>query len=228
MKAGTSSLRAALSGHPQVAMPLREPRFFTSRFPKGMEWYLGQFAGFSKDVLWGEKSANYYASLVAPERIKAYSPNAKVIFTLRDPVRRAVSQYYHARLRSGDDARTLEEDLDSRAYEWNYFMSYVYRSQYQKHLALFADHFPGDRTLVLILEEVIQQPDHWLSVAQDFLGVERLPVVQWPHSNQTRPNLIESSPVSPATVERLREVLAPTTPYIEEYLGRALPAWRST
>lgn len=226
MKAGTCSLRTAMRAHPQVAMPASETGFFSNWYGEGFGWYLEQFAGFADDALWGEKSANYSASFEAPERIKAYNPRAKVIFTLRHPVRRAISHYHHSRLRTAENAPTVEHDLDSKQYETNYFYSYVYRSQYEKHLRRYAEFFGKEETLVLVLEEVIREPEPWMRAVQDFLGIDRLPVAAWPHSNPTKSRLIDTYPVAPETVARLAEVLAPTTRHVEAYLGRSLPDWK--
>lgn len=227
MKSGTTSLRSALRPHPGVGMPGREPQFFTVRYANGLDWYHSLFRRFSKDVLWGEKSPSYGQSDVAARRIHAYNPNARIIFTLRNPVRRAISHYYHSRGKLQDAARTLEEDLALKEYERNVNnpAGYIYRSQYEKHLALYERLFGRDRMLVLVLEEVIQHPEHWLNITQDFLGIERMSIVQWPHSNATSSGLMTTTPIAPETVERLRDVLAPTISFVEDYLGRPLPAW---
>lgn len=107
-KAGTTSLYAYLSEHPQVcASSLKETRFFLDEaypvpiavpFSAGLSGYAKFFAhcrtGLA-DVLM-EASPDYLYSATAL-RIADLLPNAKMIFILRDPIDRLVSWFKYSK-----------------------------------------------------------------------------------------------------------------------------------
>lgn len=113
-KAGTTALYNYLKQHPQVYMsPAKEPRFFAlegknlkflgpkkdpgnrCRFTT-LEAYRELFQGVSSEVAIGEASTLYLYSQEAPKRIQHYIPDAKLIAILRNPIKRAYSNFVHA------------------------------------------------------------------------------------------------------------------------------------
>lgn len=228
MKSGSSSLRASLMGHPDVEMPQREPRFFSSadRFSLGLSWYKGIIDELPEAALYGEKSPSYAGSPTVADRIFEYNPNAKLLYIMRNPIRRAISHYQHSQRRRKGEARTLMEEVQDR--EWlagkDYPFSYVYRSQYDRHFSIWQDRFGEEALLPLVFEEVLGDPEHWLGVVQEFLGLDVHPI-QWGHNNPTKLQIREDYQATDAEIAALQEVLAPTVAAVEHFLGRALPAW---
>ncbi len=105
-KAGTTSLYKYLQQHPQIYMsPVKEPSFFALEgeeldiLPSGnhsvtnIDKYQSLFQGVAEEIAIGEASTTYLYSPKAPERIKYYLPNVKLIAILRNPVDRAFSNY---------------------------------------------------------------------------------------------------------------------------------------
>ena len=90
MKSGTTTLYDSLNAHPQIYMSrLKEPHFFsydgTQNFPiTNLEDYQALFRGVSNETLIGEASTTYLFNSKAPERIRHYIPQAKLIAILRD------------------------------------------------------------------------------------------------------------------------------------------------
>lgn len=98
-RAGTTSLHAMLSGHPDVFMPSvrKEIRFFDLHFDRGVDWYQAFFsspeAAHSYAVI-GEISPQYISTgEECPDRISQTLPGVKLILMLRHPVDRAYSHY---------------------------------------------------------------------------------------------------------------------------------------
>jgi hypothetical protein len=231
MKCGTGSLRAVLRQHPQVGMPAGELRFFNNRtrFRKGLEWYLPHFAEYQTAPLIGEKSPSYGPSYVAPERIKEYNPNAKMLWILRAPVARAVSHYRHSQRRQEGAALPIDHEIESKRYlgREDYPSSYIFRSRYDAHIQRFLEFFPAENMLILVLEEVGREPRKWLGEVYKFLGIEDDASIEWPHSNPTKAGIVEKFPVDAATRQQLATVLEPTVSWMERYLGRPLPDWQT-
>jgi Sulfotransferase family len=101
-KAGTTSLYDGLRQHPDIFMSgLKEPRFFaydgqrnSSKYPvKTLEDYEALFEGVRHEKAIGEASPAYFWSTDIPPRIRSLIPEARIIASLRDPVRRSFSLY---------------------------------------------------------------------------------------------------------------------------------------
>ncbi len=115
-KCGTTSLHYYLSLHPQICMSReKELNFFidTLNWDKGIHWYKNNFdASFQ---IRGETSPRYtqYPFLQGvPERMFAVVPDAKIIYILRDPIDRIISEYVE-HCASGTENATLESVINS-------------------------------------------------------------------------------------------------------------------
>jgi hypothetical protein len=169
-RGGTSSLYRYLGAHPQVAPSVRkEVEFFTRRYTEGMGWYLAHFPLRRRGTITFEADPYYMFHPLAAERAAALVPNARLVVMLRDPVKRAFSQWQHNR-RLGveplDFAGALEAEPERLAGEeerimadpgydpWNHNMlSYAARGRYAAQLRNWLQHFPQDRLLVIRSED---------------------------------------------------------------------------
>jgi len=98
-KGGTSSLFQWLLAHPNLVPPSKkEINYFDRNHDKGVEWYRSHWPKDheldpSSSKLTFEATPNYIYSLEAPQRAYEHSPHLKMIFLLRDPVDRALSDW---------------------------------------------------------------------------------------------------------------------------------------
>ncbi|HEX2188300.1 MAG TPA: sulfotransferase [Longimicrobiaceae bacterium] len=170
MKSGTSSLHQHLGSHPEVFMcEPKEPGFFVPEmtyYPKDEAWYRGLFAEAGDARIVGESSTHYtklpvYAGV--PERIQGYSPDARFIYLVRDPVKRAVSHYWHE-VRKRRERRPMLAAL--RGSE-----QYVAFGDYQRQLAPYFERFGRERVLVLPFEMLVRRPRATLEEVFGWLGV---------------------------------------------------------
>lgn len=173
MKSGTSSLHRYLNLHPQIYMSnLKELDFFIleKNWDEGIPWYEQQFVTEEKNIkIYGESSPNYTKSHIfagVPERMLATIPQAKLIYILRDPVKRILSHYYHQAVDSRE-ALTLYEALVEK--DNNYLLT----SHYYFQLKKFLDCYSKDQLLVLTLEELDEYPAETLAKVFEFLRVDK-------------------------------------------------------
>lgn len=118
-KCGTTSMYAYLGGHPEIFFPeVKEPHHFASDihsplYIRDRERYLALFsAGRGKKVI-GEASVWYLYSKMAAEEIRHFSPEAKILVMLRNPVE-MVHSYHSQRLAWGnEEIRDFGEALDA-------------------------------------------------------------------------------------------------------------------
>lgn len=112
MRAGTTSLAAYLSAHPDVFIARqKEVHFFDREFDRGVDWYREQFAEVRDEKAIGEATPAYLSNAEAPARIAALLPDARLIATLRDPVDRAYSHYCFMR-GFGQETRSFAEAIE--------------------------------------------------------------------------------------------------------------------
>lgn len=109
-KAGTSSLYAYLSAHPQCCMSIpKEPTFFSKASAlSDVAWYERCFEhGRHDQAVFGEASTSYFADPNVPRRIKdLLGSEVRFVIVLRSPVKRATSAYWHTAKR-GDEGRDM-------------------------------------------------------------------------------------------------------------------------
>jgi hypothetical protein len=112
-KAGTTALHVALTRHPALYMSaVKEPKFFLTDGPPSVRggpgdaktssehiWRRADYEALSDSapagVLRGESTPFYLYNRDAQRRIRAQTPDAKLIVVLRDPVERAHSNWTH-------------------------------------------------------------------------------------------------------------------------------------
>ncbi|SFR15660.1 sulfotransferase family protein [Poseidonocella sedimentorum] len=231
MKSGTTSLRAALGRRSDIDMAKSELHFFDhdGNFAEGFDAYFENFDMDGDYRLRGEKSPSYSLVATAAERIHAYNPDARIVWSLRDPVERAVSNFFHAKKRK-PDALSMTAALD-RAEELeakNHTMAYLFRSQYEKHLAFYDAVFPPEQMHISIFEEMLEDPDGEIHRLEQFLGYDdHLTRKKMPHRNKGVEEVMNTYEVTDAERARLKPLLAPTVAAIEARLGRRIPAWHT-
>ena len=179
-KGGTTYLYELLKRHPQVflAEP-KEQHFFSLHWQRGADWYRRQFASAAESQICGEITPYYLFHPEAPARIQSLLPNVKLIVLLRDPVERALSQYFHSRRlgldhldseeafaaetsRLMNSAETLKQGLPHISHQQH---SYLSRSRYEEQLTCFDQYFTPDQILLLKSEELFSKPELiWIRV----------------------------------------------------------------
>ena len=169
-KAGTSSLYSYIVQHPQIAGSYKkEVHFFdggldprVDSFKKGIFWYQAHFPlKASRNILTFEASPLYLYNPLVPERIANALPHVKLIVLLRNPIERAISQYFHS-VRDGQENLPIMQALDAeenrlapiiknKDYKNLVFIHNSYKSRgiYHEQLRRYFRYFPKERILIL-------------------------------------------------------------------------------
>jgi hypothetical protein len=170
-KCGTTSLHYYLDQHPEISMArAKELNFFIARgtWPRGVEWYAAQFDPGAR--IRGESSPTYTDYPVeqgVPARMHSVVPDAKLVFMVRDPIERLVSQYVHAYTARRQDRPIedlLADDLGNHPY--------VTRSKYFLQLQQYLPYFPLERILVVAQEDLLHDRARTMRRVFEFLGVD--------------------------------------------------------
>jgi hypothetical protein len=168
-RSATTYLYHLLAEHPEIEMaePVRpEPKFFIKDelYSQGRDYYEGCYFGRQPGAwLRGEKSTTYIESEVAAARISAWYPHATIIVMLRDPVERAVSNYWFS-VNNGLETLGMEEAFRSEeTRRGNYDRSavstspfaYLARGRYIDYLDLYLRYFPVEQIEILLNERFV-------------------------------------------------------------------------
>jgi hypothetical protein len=174
-KAATSWLAKCLGEHPDVFMvEIKETHFFNHEFEKGLKWYEAHFRDWSGQAAIGEATPGYINYPDTPGRIQAtLGDEVRLIASLRHPVDRAYSAYWHYVSR-GD----IPADIDFRtAFQQGHQLGLLRfglydRGTYFAHLSRYLEYFPRENLLVLIYEEVMRDGRKTVRDCLEFLDVD--------------------------------------------------------
>ena len=172
MKCATSTLHDQLARAPGVSMSEpKEPNFFSDEpiWSKGLGYYDSLFAEMPKDDIKGESSTHYTKLPTYPrcaDRLHEHLPDAKLIYVMRDPIDRIVSQYIHEWSQHAiaqdcpiDDAIRKHEEL-------------VDYSRYAMQLWPYIERYGKDRILPVFFERLMDNPQAEFERVGRFLGLE--------------------------------------------------------
>ena len=194
-KSGSSTLYYHLKNHPEIFMPdFKEPLYFISNIIKNIsdkdiafknegykdkfihtiEDYLKLFKDVKDEKLIGEASATYlYYFKQSIPAIKKELGDPKIIIILRNPVGKSFSQYKHLQKLKGEE-RSFEESLklEKQRISQNYSAMYHYKAQslYYEQVKAFKDNFSD--VLVVLTDELRNEPSLLSKKCYDFLGVD--------------------------------------------------------
>ena len=143
-----------------------------SNFNKGHEWYSSWFKNFTSQKIIGEKTPAYCYDPKAAQRIYEQNPNMKLVWILRNPVKRTYSNYWHY-IRIGKEILSVRECIEEEdeRIKKDIYKGYFKRSIYVEQIERFKEFFPIDQMHFIIFEEFITNPELGLNTLSDFLGI---------------------------------------------------------
>ena len=235
-KSGTSTLYDGLATLPQVRRGWRkEPTNFVhypgSRFRAAMNYPL-LVPG--RSFIVGDGSVEYFTHPDAPGNVREVIPDARLVFLLRDPVKRAWSDYQMFRKFGSDTAdfattvraamRWLDDPgllplADAAACKAWHPARYVLCGWYARALERWFGVFPREQCLVVVSEELFADPRDHVTMILRHIGLPADSAVNLPKSREG-----SYSDSMPQDVEReLRDFYAPRNVALAGLLERELP-----
>lgn len=242
-KCGTTSLHHYLVKHRHMVQATRkEIHFFDRHYARGAAWYAAHFprafpvavlrGAMGRRSIAGEATPSYLYHPLAPGRVRAMLPDARLIALVRDPVERAISHWRVAHRKGWDDAPDIETALDREAERMaghaermaadenyvddGYFRhAYMARGRYAEQLARWFDLFGRERVLVLQAERLFADPAAVTGEACAFLGLDADPRVGFDVHNKGSGKTVDDDGVR----VRLREYFGPHNAELRTMLG---------
>lgn len=182
MKSGTTYLSVLLGTHPDIFMSSpREPCHFVDPRVLRRVWplmwergywrsadrYLSLFAEAGDAKIIAEGSTAYSQAPLfsgVPERILEFSPDARFIYIIRDPIERTISHYWHNVRWWGERRQLLQAIHENHLY--------LGASHYAHQLQTYLRHVACERVYVLTFEDLVSDPLLQLGALFRWLGVD--------------------------------------------------------
>ncbi len=220
-RSGSSYLARTLATSPALrfAEPFfPEPKFFLdpSKFQQGPDYYLQNY--FRQEAVGAvrvEKSTSYLESPEAAKRIGEWFPDATIVVVLRNPIYRAVSNYFFSKANGIEtldieDAFRMEAD---RLQQGGYTSSvspfaYVQRGHYVKDLEAWGDRFPASQIKILLFEDMISSKKP-IAELVEVLGGDRNEIV-FPATRINEGNYPAGEFVPESLIQRMGDVFRAT------------------
>lgn len=175
-----------LRRHPGAAVSgrVKESNFFDRHFDRGPEWYARLFPPDEPGRAVGEVGSTYFHSDTALANIRAHSPGARVVVTLREPFGRLVSLHRHMQQQGGiPPGTTLADALATEPH-------LIETSRYATHTRRWREAFGADRVTVLLYEDLAADPEAFARRLCAAVGVEAVPLpaeLRAPMNEATQP-----------------------------------------
>lgn len=233
LKCGTTSLYDYMISHPKILqISQKELMFFNvdKNYSLGLDWYLSNFPPIPENTgyIAGEASTLYCLNEVAAERIKADFPDTKLIFILRNPVNRAISNYYFNQEQIGKNKKTLAEVIEREikkinkifdqgrdiVKEYSGKVGFISAGLYVYYIEKWLQLFPREQVLFLQTETLAKEPASVMEKVFSFLNLPPHTITQYPHKNTS-----SYPPVDDQLKLKLAEFYQPHNQKLQEYLG---------
>jgi hypothetical protein len=230
-------LRRLLNQHPdiQMAQPERpEPKYFLAE-PTSETWmsdYMHKhFEPRANACVFGEKSTSYCEREDVAERLSRLFPGARIIFLLRDPAARAISNFEFS-VRNGFEHLPMDEAFrqeDQRLGSYDKAkvstspFGYLARGDYLRFIQAYERHFPPEHIHLIILERLLSQRNLIASVFR-FLSVDTRFSPTWPAE---RVNSCGHQPAArKASLDFLCEHFDVLNQQLRRYIDDPIPEWQ--
>ena len=175
-KGGSKALLVFLGAHPKIRTCKKEVHFFDEEpnYHRGLSWYRRQMPRSYSDEITLEKSPRYFVSTRTPERVYRMSPDMKIILILRDPVKRAISDYVHMKARRQYFAdENIETVLwSNKTGKFNGNARFMQAGLYSLYLKNWLRYFPLNQIHIVNGDNLIRDPGAELVKVQRFLDID--------------------------------------------------------
>jgi hypothetical protein len=138
--------------------------------------YAALFSNVSNESAVGEISNSYMICPSSAQAIYDFNPDARILVVLRNPIRRAWSQYLmNLREAKSDDSnfiQEMEKDHAQNPKGWGVNHQYLELGKYAKQLKRYFNLFGKDRVMPIFFEDYKKKPGEVLSEMCRFLNID--------------------------------------------------------
>lgn len=241
-KSATTWLHRCLREHPEIFVPKSDAiHYLTTHFDQGPDWLRPHYEDYRGQKIIGDTTPSYAAFDWARQRMVRANPDARILITIRNPIDRAWSHFYHMQQKRGYPQH-FEEALEQKVDLYHWLISLGF---YGHHLQDLFRFFDRSQVCVLTYEQIVEDPLQFCREVFTFLEVDpdfqpasvfgkvntatrvqarRLPWLLRPLLTRSAPRSYTHGP-SPDTKARLRRIFQDDVRLLEELLNRDFSHW---
>lgn len=150
-KGATTWIHECFREHPEIYVPETDSlNFFETGYHRGIDTYREHFAAAEADQIVGESSPAYLGDPHAPERIADHLSDVTLLFSLRNPIDRAFSQWWH-----GYSDRYWTYEFEEIFQQYPPYQMWVTPGFYDRYLGRFERYFDADQLEVFFFDDLV-------------------------------------------------------------------------
>lgn len=167
-KCATTWMYEGLAEHPDVYMPETDSvHYFDMAYHRDIQWYREHFPSDPENYeVIGEETPSYIRSEVTPERLATFNPDIKVIISLRNPIERAFSHYWHEKSK-GKISFEFEEVFEN----YDLYENWIRPGMYADHIQRFESELDRDQINLMYFDDLVEDDESYIREIYDFVGV---------------------------------------------------------
>ncbi len=167
-KTATTWLYRCLKEHPEISTsPFDSVHYFDILFERGPAWYASHFKHTEARQKKFDPTPSYICSPKAPIRIYRHNPDACIIFTLRNPIDRAFSHFWHLK-KQGATTLTFEKILSG----YDYFSTWLEQGFLSDPIEQYLNLFSRKQLHWIIYEDLQEAPHKVFQSICQFIGIK--------------------------------------------------------
>lgn len=220
-RSGTSYLAEILASSPKISFAeprFPEPKFFLdpAKIAKGKNFYKELYFTQNKQVkVFMEKSTSYLENPSVAEKIRSWFPKTTIIVLLRNPVDRAISNYFFSKA-NALESRPIEEALaDDKAlpsvvlkkFSASPF-AYIERGFYAQQLKKWEKYFSRRQIKILLFENIITSKEPVLNLYCSLTNSRANRELRFPNTPINRGFNYNKNHISPNTFSYLKSIFS--------------------
>ncbi|NPA68001.1 MAG: sulfotransferase domain-containing protein [Chlorobi bacterium] len=223
-RSGTTTLYQYLEKHPGICFSsIKEVHYFSvdELYERGEEYYHSFWKNCNENALKIAADTYLLISKKAPERIKKYNPEMKIIIILRNPEERAFSSYQYA-INNGYTDKNIsftkavndeEYHIKNSDITTQNNLCHIYQSKYFEHISYWSEFFPRNQILILKTEDLKNNTEFLLKQLSDFLEISEFKITEKISANKS----------AKAKSEALQQFLLNRNTPARKFLRKILP-----
>ena len=172
-KSGTTWLYNCFKEHPDVYVTNRDTvHYFSLNYHRGIKWYEKFYQDVKKERLITDLTPNYALDPKCAKRISEFNKDAKILFILRNPIKRAFSHYWHQKKKGRIDY-TFEDTLHySNLGNFDMYQLFIRPGFYSEFLKPYFDIFDKKKLKIILFENLKDNADSFLKEIYAFGEVD--------------------------------------------------------
>lgn len=175
-KSGSTWLWHQFSQHPEIfTLSTDNLAYFSINYHRGNSWYKEKFKTNENEKVICDFSPSYYLHEGIAEKIYRYNPDSKIIFTIRNPIKRAYSHFKHHKRKGQVNLKFTDVFYyrDGRGLE-DFFRLWIAPGFYYQRIKSYYEVFHRAQIKINLFDDLEADTKNFLQENFSFLQVDDL------------------------------------------------------